>query len=258
MAEIGITFLYGQAVARCDHHIDKVFEGYCTLQYMASGVVALSLGGESHVLSGRYFWSCYPGPHIRFWAGGGTTMWDHHYLAFRGEVVERWRSEGLFPVPPQRPPHGEDYSSRFDELLALSRRADRWGIRRAVNLLEAMLIELAEARDRAPADAMVERAITVLHEAADDEAMSGEDLAGHLGVSERTLRRRFALATGHSPKAYLIQQRIAAARRLLAETDLPIKKIARQLGYKDVFFFTRQFTRTTGVAPGKYRRSCAG
>jgi AraC-like DNA-binding protein len=42
---------------------------------------------------------------------------------------------------------------------------------------------------------------------------------------------------------------------MLAGTELPIKTIARQLGYSDVFFFSRQFTGHTGISPAAYRRN---
>jgi transcriptional regulator GlxA family with amidase domain len=52
-----------------------------------------------------------------------------------------------------------------------------------------------------------------------------------------------------------LQSRIAAARHLLSDTDLPIKQIAARLGYSNVYFFSRQFTAMAGVSPGIYRTS---
>lgn len=257
MASPSLIFLYGQSLQQCSHDIDKVFDGYCTLQYMAAGAVKLAIDSDTRLLEGRWFWSCYPGPRIAFRASAKRSTWNHHYLAFRGPQVASWQEEGLFPVPPQRPAHGADYSSRFDELLAISRREDTWGVRRAIHLLEGILIELAESRNRPSEDAIVTRAMGPLHEPADQQ-LGCDHLATELGISERTLRRRFAAATGHSPRQYAIQQRTATARRLLAETDLPVKQIAQQLGYKNIFYFTRQFSRAVGVPPAQYRRSCAG
>ena len=37
-------------------------------------------------------------------------------------------------------------------------------------------------------------------------------------------------------------------------TDLPVKEIAEQLGYSDVYFFTRQFHRYIGLPPAKFRK----
>jgi AraC family transcriptional regulator of arabinose operon len=258
MAQRDLIFLYGQAVAHCRHQVAKVFQDYCTLQYMAGGAVELLVGAQRNLLSGRYFWSCYPGPRISFHPWPLDAEWDHHYIAFRGERVRHWREEGIFPVPPQRPAFGADYSGRFDELLALSRRTDEWGVRRAINVLEGILIELAEARARTETDAVVSRAIRVLHEADENTMRRLEVLAQRTGVSQRTLRRRFTAATGYSPKEYQIHQRIAEAQRMLAEKDWSIKQIAQKLAYKDVFFFTRQFTRAVGVPPMQYRRSCTG
>lgn len=249
-----LTFLYGQAVPRCTHNINKVFDGYCTLQYMAGGEVALKVDNREYALSGRWFWSCYPGPHISFHAARDT--WNHRYIAFQGSAVEAWERHGLFPITPQRPPHAADYGFRFDELLALSRRPGTWGERRALNLLEAILIELAEAREKTAADPIVERAVQLLHDSAD--SLDSPALAGELGISERTLRRRFTAMMGMGPRDYVLHQRVNAAMVLLAETSMPIKQIAQQLAYRDVFYFTRQFTAVAGVSPARYRRSCAG
>ena len=85
-----------------------------------------------------------------------------------------------------------------------------------------------------------------------------EQIADELGMAEVTFRRRFRAVTGAPPHEYVLQARVAEARRLLGETDLPIKSIAQQLGYKDVYFFSRQFKRFAGVPPALYRRSRQG
>lgn len=265
MSEPNLTFLYGTHVTACTHDVHKHFEGYQTLQYMAAGGVELFVGNRRYALQGQWFWSAYPGPAIRFHAlpagvTGGAT-WDHRYVAFRGPMVGRWMAEGLFPIAPQRPPRGgglED-GSRFDELLALAARSDKWGLRRAAHVLEGLLITLAENRAQDSAAASwLERVFAVLDSAVVDQPPDYEALAEELGMSLTTLRRRFRKATGVSPHVYLLHRRVAVARRLLAQTDLPLKAVAEQAGYGDVFFFSRQFRRFTGVAPGLYRRSCMG
>lgn len=256
MPELALDFLYGQAVARCDHHIDKVFEGYYTLQCMTSGALALSIGERNWQLEGAWLWSCYPGPQIRFHAVEAKTTWNHRFIAFRGPRVQEWAASGLFPIEPQPLPAHADIVARFDELLATPVAGDALAPLQATHLLEGILLALASARRRPPADPLVTQALTHLQES----AYHGDcdELASLLGVSPRTLRRRFTAATGQSPQQHLLQHRLSRARQLLAETGLPIKQIARQLGYSDVFFFTRQFAQLTGVPPARYRQSCAG
>lgn len=74
-------------------------------------------------------------------------------------------------------------------------------------------------------------------------------------MSLRTPRARFRRHSGIPLHAFTVQQRMARARHLLGDTDQPIKAIAGRLGYQDVFFFTRQFTKHVGVTPGEYRKS---
>ncbi|MGC4030741.1 MAG: helix-turn-helix transcriptional regulator [Tepidisphaeraceae bacterium] len=64
--------------------------------------------------------------------------------------------------------------------------------------------------------------------------------------------------TGQSPHQYVIGLRVATAREMLLKTDLPVKEIARRLGYADVFYFGRQFKRQTGVSPALFRKSREG
>lgn len=259
MPQPDLTFLYGQYVSRCTHRIDKHYDDYQTLQYMAAGAVDLTVGQSHYGLKGRWFWSCYPGPRIRFHAAEPANCWVHRYLAFRGPLVVRWTADRLFPITPQRPPDGRDFGKRFDELLYHAMRADRWGRLRAANLIEGILIELADARAQvSPGQPWLDRTIEVLDRAAGGDEVDYQSLCDELNIDPTTLRRRFRAATGTTPHTYLLQSRAASARRLLAETDLPIKSIAQRLGYRDVYFFSRQFRQFTGVPPAVYRRSRHG
>ena len=79
-----------------------------------------------------------------------------------------------------------------------------------------------------------------------------------MGLSARTLSRRFKLATGLSPQAYLQTLRIAQARDLLRHSNLTISDIAWQTGLQDVSYFGQLFRRHTGMAPLAYREAVRG
>ncbi len=80
------------------------------------------------------------------------------------------------------------------------------------------------------------------------------DLARRLGLSRRTLLRRFADEMGVTPQDWLTAQRILLARQLLESTELPIADVCHRAGYADVPSFGRLFARRTGMPPGAYRR----
>lgn len=79
------------------------------------------------------------------------------------------------------------------------------------------------------------------------------ELAELAGVSESHFIRSFRKATGTSPIDWLRRERITQAKRRLVETGDPIKQIARQVGYSDQFYFSRDFKQFTGRTPTEYR-----
>ncbi|MEQ0560055.1 helix-turn-helix domain-containing protein [Amycolatopsis sp. NEAU-NG30] len=88
-----------------------------------------------------------------------------------------------------------------------------------------------------------------------DTPLSVGDLAAHAGVSPRTLARRFAEQLGTSPGAWLLARRVAAARTLLEETDLPVEAIATRVGLASAVNLRRRFRALVGTTPGAYRRA---
>ncbi len=81
-----------------------------------------------------------------------------------------------------------------------------------------------------------------------------EEMVRRSGLSERTFKRRFRKATGHSPLSYVQHLRVEEAKRQLERGDQPIEEIAWSVGYEDPSFFRRLFKRLVGLTPGVYRR----
>lgn len=83
-------------------------------------------------------------------------------------------------------------------------------------------------------------------------------LAHTLGLSMRSLNRRFQQATGTSPTVYLQQQRINSARDLLRTSNLTIAEVALAVGYPDSGYFCRLFKESMKQTPREYRQSVRG
>lgn len=254
-----LNFLHGYHRPRCDARVDKVFD-YHTLQ-LIQGEVELFIGSVRHALKGWWMWGSPLGPTVRFHAlrPGGT--WNHRYIACTGGLAARWESLGLWPAPPQRVPAGEvrGLVRRFDELLSHAFRPGRLAHLRAVNALEGVLLQGAEIRGASLTHPRPPWLDSLLAELADlDTPPDYAALARRHHMSLTTLRRRFLAATGQPLHAYRLQLRMQDARRLLTDTDLPLKQVAQRLGYRDVYYFNRQFAQHVGMAPGAYRRSRIG
>lgn len=83
--------------------------------------------------------------------------------------------------------------------------------------------------------------------------LSAADVAGHLHMSERTLRRQLAVAEqSFSTIRDRVRQRQAIL--LLRESTLPVASVAREVGYSDIRDFRRAYIRWTGHPPSVERR----
>ncbi|MDF2662227.1 MAG: transcriptional regulator, AraC family protein, partial [Paenibacillus sp.] len=79
------------------------------------------------------------------------------------------------------------------------------------------------------------------------------ELAGRLGMSRTQFTKIFAKVYGISPRQYVSQQKMNAAKLLLMNTDAPIGEIAERLGFASFNHFSRQFRRWSGQPPSYYR-----
>lgn len=79
------------------------------------------------------------------------------------------------------------------------------------------------------------------------------DVAAQVHLSERHLSRIFVREAGMSIVDYLTQLRLDQASQLLVEHNLPIKQIARMVGYPDPHYFTTLFGRKMGMTPALFR-----
>lgn len=88
-----------------------------------------------------------------------------------------------------------------------------------------------------------------------DSDLSVSDLARLAEGEPDTFSRRFKAATGLAPHAFVLEQRLQRAERLLAGTRLGIAAIAVQVGFSSQSHLTEKFRRARGVTPHAYRRS---
>jgi transcriptional regulator GlxA family with amidase domain len=84
------------------------------------------------------------------------------------------------------------------------------------------------------------------------------ELAAHAQMSVRTFTRRFREETGLSASRWLVQQRVALARRLLESTDVPVEQVAEQAGFGSTASMRQHLHAAIGVAPLAYRRTYRG
>ncbi len=100
-----------------------------------------------------------------------------------------------------------------------------------------------------PLDAILQYIHRNLH-----EDITLQDLTRVYHCSIPHLCRLFKQHLGISPYRYIQKQRMEAAASLLLYTGLSCQEIALQVGYKDLFAFSKAFRKVMGLAPRHWRR----
>ncbi|MFF9350347.1 GlxA family transcriptional regulator [Streptomyces sp. NPDC014734] len=78
-------------------------------------------------------------------------------------------------------------------------------------------------------------------------------LAARAGMSPRSFARHFRATTGTTPLRWLIAQRVAAAQKLLEQTDLPLPEVARRTGFGSEITMRQHFAAQLSTSPRDYR-----
>ena len=86
--------------------------------------------------------------------------------------------------------------------------------------------------------------------------LSNKDYAKMCILSESRFSHIFKEMIGTTPKKFVEQKRISAAKEMLSSSKLTIFEIASSVGYEDPYHFSRVFKKNVGVSPQTYRKQC--
>ena len=86
------------------------------------------------------------------------------------------------------------------------------------------------------------------------EDFSLQSMADALHVSPYYLAHVCKDVTGYSPLQYVLRRRIGEAQTLLITTELPVTRIAAQVGYDNPSHFNAQFSKAVGMSPRTFRK----
>ena len=90
------------------------------------------------------------------------------------------------------------------------------------------------------------------------EPLTNESLADRFGYHPNYLCRLFKSNIQTSPRQYILQTRLAQAKKLISETALSLTEISSMVGFQDYPYFSSYFKKKTGLTPSSYRNQSQG
>lgn len=199
---------------------------------------------------------------VLFWLFPGVTHtyaptragWDEQWVLFDGLAARTYEDLGYLdrrrPAQPLLDP-----GPVRDDFAAILARASADALQVEVDLAALVHRLVVDAgRDRADGP-YVERSdpVVAMLRARACEPRSVSEFAAELGLSAAGLRTAVRSAGAGSPKELIVSTRLTRAKHLLAQTELSVQQVAREVGYADPGYFTRLFTARVGRAPRDFR-----
>ena len=206
---------------------------------------------------------------LAYGGGGAATKLVCGYLACDDRLA-RMLLSGLPPllrVNVRVSPAGLWLEASMRYALAEARSPRPGGEGVLAKLAEVLFIEALRLVMQDPArpvdgwlsrvgDRVVGATLAALH---DDPAKAWtlDELARAANSSRSVLAERFQALVGQSPMQYLMKWRMLLATNLLRRSNVPLARIAAEVGYQNDTAFSRAFRREFGVPPAAWRKARA-
>lgn len=219
-------------------------------------------GAEETLRNGDVVW-IHPGLAHAYGPWEGRD-WVQIYVVMEGTLWEQWAAEHV--LDPLRPvTHAEPvdlWRRRFETLFRTEGTGQRATALRTTGGLAQLALDLlatfTEAQ-RQPGEAWLEESQSLLGESRPGRALlSPQDVAQQVGLSYENFRKQFTAKTGQSPGQFQKRRRIERACAAIYQGEHSLKSLAADLGFCDVFHFSKAFKHIVGETPSAFRRRTRG
>ncbi len=202
----------------------------------------------------------WPDQYVEYGPDESDEEWEELSIIYPPEVADEFIKIGLarrdHPVWPIN-----DFPAvhrKLNELMKLLENPTEPGAVDRIDLLCQGLIMETCLGNKTKTLSNADRQILSVKDYVDQhfcDAVKVSELAEQYGWSAATFHRHWNRVVGSSPVRYISQLRMEEACRLLVETDLPVGEIAARVGYDDVLYFSRKFSKHAAMPATEYRNT---
>ena len=264
--QVRVMSAYHTSIGRHDHDFYElvyVKEGFCL--HDVYGEVTLLMEGDLFIIK--------PGVAHRYIGNRATRIYncifsEQALVGGREQYASLPGMERLFsPDKAERAPllhlslNERKRCQRQLELMLeeCTERQSGWSVRLS-GLLMCVLVDYARSfsahvgtdSESAAYSGYVTQALSYIDAHFAEPELTVREIAEHVGVSGDYLSRQFRQSLGIAAQEYLKRYRFARAMALL-QTGQPVGTAAKEVGFRNLCHFSREFKKELGVTPSQYR-----
>lgn len=240
---------------RDDHHFFLIQE---------AGDMTLEIDFQRYKVNGRAIVYIHPGQVHRILS---FKNFSTSFLAIDSVSIQPEYLELLHDIAPVKPLRlSKEYLFLFSEMVMLSiRLSEKKGERlhhsflrdscnAFIGLMISQYLRHSKSIGKLPRSEVITRAFKVTLENDFITVKRPAGYAERLNITPAYLNECVKNTTGHSVSHHIQRRVILEAKRLLYHSDRSVKEIASELGYHDYPYFSRLFTRVTGMSALTFRK----
>ncbi len=246
---LDMNLLYWEHGIRNDQvHGDQHFHDYWQAEFIVDGSVTACFEDQNILLDKQKVLIIPPG--IRHSFNYDRRITEYYSFKFNCESEKTFNRPLLFSDASNTAPMNH-YIVEFMSSDRLDREQVSVHIQNALKtLLEIELLYDREIKNLSMADH-----IRNLVQLTDGYFPTVDEIAEKMSLSRPHLSKKLKEETGYSLKPFLDMERIKHAKTLLLLSDLSISEISFQLGFHDIWSFSKFFRRMTDLSPSNFRQN---
>lgn len=241
---------------RPDYCVNRSTFPYYGIELVVEGKGTLMLQGEGYPLMPGVVFAYGPGvPHVI--RNDPRHPMRKYYVDIAGRKVPKLLSDaGLAQGRPLRMTAAHELEDLFDDLDRESREDCQVSPELCATLVRLLLLKIrqrsmAEGRER-PRSFDTYQRIRAHMQRRCLQLSTVEDVARECRVTPVYLSRLFHRFGSSGAYQYLVRQKMNLAASLLLDEGLLVKQVARRIGFRDAFQFSRAFKRVYGLSPQQF------
>jgi len=240
---------YGEEACASGHAFGPYIRDHWLIHYVRRGCGTFRIHGVNHAVgAGEVFFI--PPDISTYYAADKNDPWEYVWLGIYGEGLDAvYAAAGLTDSNPVR----RLPEAAVDVLERLLKKEEGVSTFEAIGEAYAFLDALTAADGRTERS-YVERAEEYIRQSL-YKKQTVEEVAAHLNINRSYLTALFKQYRGVSTQRFMLRVKMETAARYLITTDYDVARIARSVGYEDVFVFSHAFKKEFGQSPTVFRQT---
>lgn len=246
---------------RCTESKEKIgprAKSHFILHYVLNGQGYYKIGSETHTVGSNTIFLI-PPEIMTTYAPNPADPWQYLWVEFNGFNVKPLVDSAFAPKeyvyrPTEFEKIRDEFSQMVDDCINWATDSSLKTVSHLLAIFHQLILEHRQPEEtHYDTDIYkVQSIVNYINNNLHDYNMTVKEISRKFFFNEAYLSRLFKKVMGMPPVRYIIEQRMQKACQMLNSKSFSITAISEAVGYKDPFYFSKEFKRLMKCTPTQY------